>query len=181
VAEGSGATIDYSRSRLPGLSWRSSLPLTLGIGRLLGTEPLQMIQRTSQCDVVQCGPWAADASRRVRLVREFRFEAAHRLPAAPQGHKCSRLHGHSFRVEVVCEGEVDEDTGWLVDFAEIKREFAPLHEVLDHRYLNEIDGLENPTAENLARWIWARLKPAVPFLAQVNIAETCTSRCEYRG
>ena len=117
----------------------------------------------------------------VRLAREFTFEAAHRLPNAPPGHKCARLHGHSFRVEVLCEGEIDPHAGWLLDFAEIKRAFTPLYERLDHRYLNEIDGLENPTAENLARWIWLRLKPELPLLAQVTVAETCSSRCEYRG
>lgn len=119
--------------------------------------------------------------RVVRLVREFAFEAAHRLPQAPPGHKCARLHGHSFRVELACEGPVDPATGWLLDFAEIKRAAAPSLEQLDHRYLNEIAGLENPTAENLALWLWRRLKPELPQLAQITIAETCTARCEYRG
>ena len=122
-----------------------------------------------------------ESSRQVRLVREFRFEAAHRLPNAPSGHKCARLHGHSFRVEVVCEGQIDPHTGWLLDFSEIKQAFEPMWSRLDHHYLNEIEGLENPTAENLARWIWQGLKPSLPVLAQVNVAETCTARCEYRG
>lgn len=117
----------------------------------------------------------------VSLIREFTFEAAHRLPFAPEGHKCRRLHGHSFRVEVVCEGQVDPATGWLLDFAEIKRAFDPLHEQLDHHYLNEVEGLDNPTAENLARWIWSRLKPSLPLLAQVTIAETCSAKCVFRG
>ncbi len=124
---------------------------------------------------------AGGAGNRVRLVREFTFEAAHRLPHAPPDHKCRRLHGHSFRVELVCEGEIDPQAGWLVDFADIKRVFTPLFSQLDHHYLNEIEGLENPTAEHLARWIWTRLKPALPLLAQINVAETCTARCEYRG
>ena len=123
----------------------------------------------------------SEASTTVRLAREFTFEAAHRLPNVPADHKCSRLHGHSFRVEVICEGEIDPRSGWLVDFAEIKRVFTPLLDQLDHRYLNEVEGLENPTVENLARWIWIRLKVVLPSLAQVNIAETCTGRCEYRG
>jgi len=122
-----------------------------------------------------------EASRNVRLVREFRFEAAHRLPNAPEGHKCRRLHGHSFRVEVVCEGEVVGEAGWLMDFGEIKRVVEPVVELLDHRYLNEIEGLENPTAETLARWIWLRIAGNLSYLSQVTIAETCTSRCEYRG
>lgn len=124
---------------------------------------------------------AADAGTAVRLVRAFTFEAAHRLPNAPPGHKCRRLHGHSFRVELVCEGDIDPETGWLVDFADIKRSFEPWLDRLDHHYLNEIDGLENPTAENLARWIWRSVRPSLPLLAQVNVAETCTARCEYRG
>ena len=122
-----------------------------------------------------------DVGSRVRLAREFAFEAAHRLPNAPPGHKCSRLHGHSFRVELVCEGEIDPKAGWLLDFAEIKQAFAPLLDQLDHSYLNDIEGLENPTVENLARWIWLRLRPGLPLLAQVNVAETSKARCEYRG
>ena len=124
---------------------------------------------------------AAAARRRVRLVRGFSFDAAHRLPRAPVSHKCRRLHGHSFRVELVCEGEIDEETGWLIDFAEIKQAFQPFLELLDHQCLNEIDGLKNPTAENLARWIWTRVKPKLPVLTQVNVAEACDARCEYRG
>ncbi len=81
----------------------------------------------------------------------------------------------------MCEGEVDPQTGWLIDFADIKRVFEPLLDQLDHRYLNDIEGLENPTAEAVARWIFHRTKPLLPLLAQVNLAETCTSRCEYRG
>lgn len=124
---------------------------------------------------------AGSLSRQVRLVRSFTFEAAHRLPNAPKGHKCARLHGHSFRVEVICEGQADPDTGWLIDFGEVKRLFKPILDRLDHYYLNEIEGLENPTAENLARWIWGQLKAVLPPLAQITIAETCSSRCEYRG
>lgn len=140
--------------------------------------------RDPECNAVveyEPGKARAAAPQRVRLVRDFTFEAAHRLPRAPVGHKCSRLHGHSFRVELVCEGPVDEDRGWLIDFADIRRAFEPLLERLDHYYLNEIEGLENPTTENLAGWIWQRLKPRLPLLSQINIAETCTSRCEYRG
>jgi 6-pyruvoyltetrahydropterin/6-carboxytetrahydropterin synthase len=117
----------------------------------------------------------------VELTKEFRFEAAHRLPLAPPTHKCARLHGHSFRVEVTVRGPVPPETGWLLDFAEIQQAFAPLREQLDHYYLNEIPGLENPTSENLACWIWQRLQPRLTGLKQILIAETCTSRCIYRG
>jgi 6-pyruvoyltetrahydropterin/6-carboxytetrahydropterin synthase len=140
-----------------------------------------MIRTHSQVKPVECKPSGPRAGQRVRLVRRFRFEAAHRLPNAPAGHKCRRLHGHSFEVELVCEGEVDPGTGWLTDFADIKRAFQPLHDRLDHHYLNEVEGLENPTAENIAKWLWDRLIRALPPLAQVTVAETCTARCEYRG
>ncbi len=117
----------------------------------------------------------------VDLVREFRFEAAHRLPLVPPGHKCARLHGHSFCIEVCIRGPVPPSTGWLLDFADLQKAFAPLHDLLDHHYLNDIPGLENPTSENLAVWIWQRLKPVLPGLAEIVVRETCTSRCIYRG
>ncbi|MHB1766265.1 MAG: 6-carboxytetrahydropterin synthase QueD [Phycisphaerae bacterium] len=115
------------------------------------------------------------------LVKEFRFEAAHRLPRVPADHKCARLHGHSFRIEVHVAGPVNPETGWLMDFADLQQAFAPLMDQLDHHYLNDIPGLENPTSENLARWIWIRLKDRLPQLVQISVHETCTSRCIYRG
>lgn len=117
----------------------------------------------------------------VELSKSFTFEAAHHLPNVPPGHKCRRLHGHSYRVELVVRGPVDPDTGWLMDFACLKDAFEPLHAKLDHYYLNEIKGLENPTSENLARWIWDRLEGHLPFLFRVTISETCTSACHYYG
>jgi 6-pyruvoyltetrahydropterin/6-carboxytetrahydropterin synthase len=117
----------------------------------------------------------------VELFKEFMFEAAHRLPHVPEGHKCGRLHGHSFKVAVYIEGEVDPYTGWIRDFSEIKAIFKPLYEQLDHNYLNDIAGLENPTSEVLAKWIWQQLKPLLPELSRIRIHETCTSGCEYRG
>jgi len=117
----------------------------------------------------------------VEIFKEFRFEAAHHLPHTPEGHKCRRLHGHSFRVEVHIEGPVLEPTGWVADFADIASAFTPLHARLDHRFLNEIEGLENPTSENLARWIWERLQPSLSGLSHIVVRETCTSGCVYRG
>jgi 6-pyruvoyltetrahydropterin/6-carboxytetrahydropterin synthase len=116
----------------------------------------------------------------MEIFREFTFEAAHRLPHVPQGHKCARLHGHSYRVEVHVKGEVGADTGWVMDFGDLRTAFQPLHEQLDHRYLNEVPGLENPTSEVLARWIWDRLADTLP-LSAVQVRETCTSGCVYRG
>lgn len=115
------------------------------------------------------------------LFKSFQIEAAHRLPNVPPGHKCARLHGHSFRVEVQVSGPLDVHTGWVMDFAEIKAAFAPVFDSLDHRYLNDIAGLENPTSEHLAEWIWQRLKPALPLLSRIVVHETCTSGCAYSG
>lgn len=117
----------------------------------------------------------------VRLVQDFRFEAAHLLPKVPEGHKCRRLHGHSFKIGVTIEGAVNPETGWLVDFGVLEELWAPIHDRLDHRYLNEVPGLENPTSENLAKWIWDALAPKLPHLAQITVFETCDSRCEYAG
>jgi 6-pyruvoyltetrahydropterin/6-carboxytetrahydropterin synthase len=117
----------------------------------------------------------------VELSKVFTFEAAHSLPCVPAGHKGGRLHGHSYHVEITVRGPVDEKTGWLVDFGELKEKFKPLEEQLDHRFLNEVPGLENSTSENIARWIWERLKREVPLLYSVTVQETCTSKCVYRG
>lgn len=118
----------------------------------------------------------------MEIFKEFTFEAAHRLPNVPAGHKCARLHGHSFRVALHVDGEVDvEKAGWVIDFADVKAAFEPTLEILDHNYLNDIEGLENPTSENLARWIWRRVQPRLPDLVQVTVRETCTSGCIYRG
>ncbi|SLM64343.1 MULTISPECIES: 6-carboxytetrahydropterin synthase QueD [Dickeya] len=115
------------------------------------------------------------------LFKDFQFEAAHRLPHVPAGHKCGRLHGHSFMVRLEITGEVSPYTGWVMDFAELKAAFKPTWERLDHHYLNDIPGLENPTSEVLARWIWQQLKPTLPLLSAVTVKETCTAGCVYRG
>ncbi len=119
---------------------------------------------------------------RVELTRDFGFEAAHWLPHVPPDHKCRRMHGHSYRIEVRVAGEVDERTGWLMDFAAIRDVVEPvvLGE-LDHRTLNDIPGLENPTAEALCAWLWRRVRPALPGLAAITVHETPASRCTYRG
>jgi 6-pyruvoyltetrahydropterin/6-carboxytetrahydropterin synthase len=118
---------------------------------------------------------------RTRLERSYRFEAAHFLPRVPEGHKCARMHGHSYAVTVVVEGEVDPQRGWLMDFAEIDEHVMPLVRQLDHQVLNEIDGLENPTSELLAVWLWGKMKPGLGILVEVQVAETTSSRCVYRG
>lgn len=117
----------------------------------------------------------------MHIFKVFQIEAAHRLPAVPASHKCSRLHGHSFRIEVHVDGEPGADSGWVMDFSDIKTAFEPIFEQLDHRYLNEVPGLENPTSERLAIWIWNALKPSLPALSKLVVHETCTSGCVYTG
>lgn len=118
---------------------------------------------------------------KIELRKTFQFEAAHLLPRLPKSHKCRRLHGHSFQVEIVVAGDCDPKLGWLMDHADISTAFRPLWEKLDHRYLNEVAGLENPTSEEIAAWIWRRLKPGLPLLTEIVVAETCTARCVHRG
>lgn len=119
---------------------------------------------------------------RVELVKTFRFEAAHRLPRLPAAHKCFRLHGHSFKVDVTVAGEVDPELGWLMDYAAIADAFEPIRRELDHTCLNDHAGLENATSENLARHIWVRLRERLgPLLSAVTVHETCAARCTYRG
>jgi 6-pyruvoyltetrahydropterin/6-carboxytetrahydropterin synthase len=118
---------------------------------------------------------------RVRLAKTFSFEAAHFLPTFPEGHKCRRLHGHSFRLEVLVAGEVDPAKGYLIDYGDLKRLVGPIVDELDHRCLNDLDGLENPTSEMIAAWIWRRIESLVPNLDTIVVHETCTARCEFRG
>lgn len=115
------------------------------------------------------------------IFKVFTIEAAHRLTRVPAGHKCARLHGHSFRIEIHVRGEPGEDTGWVMDFGDIKAAFRPLYEQLDHHCLNDLPGLDNPTSERLAEWIWVRLAPSLPLLSEVVVHETCTAGCRYRG
>jgi len=115
------------------------------------------------------------------IFKIFTIEAAHRLPNLPADHKCSRLHGHSIKIEIHVSGEVKVKEGWVQDFGELNTVFKPLYEQLDHHYLNDIEGLENPTSENLARWIWLRLASELPGLSKIVIRETCTAGCIYTG
>jgi 6-pyruvoyltetrahydropterin/6-carboxytetrahydropterin synthase len=117
----------------------------------------------------------------MQIFRAFTIEAAHRLPNVPAGHKCARLHGHSFRIELHLTGSIPADTGWVIDFADVRVAFQPVFERLDHHYLNEVPGLENPTSENLARWIWREVKARLPLLSKVVVHETCNSGWVYEG
>ena len=115
------------------------------------------------------------------IFKVFTVEAAHRLPHVPEGHKCARLHGHSFRIELHLSGPVDPQAGWVMDFADVKAAFKPIYERLDHHYRSDIPGLENPTSEQLAKWIWDQAKPLLPLLSAIVVHETCTSGCRYTG
>ena len=116
-----------------------------------------------------------------RLTKEFFFESAHSLPKVPPTHKCARLHGHSYRVEIAVEGEVDPEMGWFCDHGVISDAMEPIVKELDHIYLNDLPGLENPTVENLAAWLWKRVQPLCPGLCEIVIQETPSARCTYRG
>ena len=117
----------------------------------------------------------------MEIYKDITFEAAHLLPNLPAGHKCSRLHGHSFLVRITLDGPIDKETGWVEDFADIKKAFQPIYDELDHNYLNNISGLENPTSENLAKWIWGKLENDLNYLTAIEVKETCSSGCIYRG
>lgn len=117
----------------------------------------------------------------MEIFKVFTIEAAHRLPYVPAGHKCGRLHGHTFQIEVHVQGPLDPRLGWIIDFADIKGAFKPIEEKIDHHYLNEVEGLENPTSENIARWVWSKLLPSLPLLTRVVVRETCTSGCVFTG
>jgi len=115
-----------------------------------------------------------------RITKSFSFDAAHWLPHVPPGHKCGRLHGHTYTVSLILEGALDPQLGWVMDFSEVKSECQSLLTHLDHVCLNEVPGLENPTAEILARWIFQKLKPQLPRLVEVTVHETPTSSASYR-
>lgn len=115
------------------------------------------------------------------IFRVFHLQCARRLPALPPSHPCYRVHGHSFRVELTLSGDLDPVLGWVLDFADLEAAWRPIHEALDHRMLNDIAGLENPTSENLALWLWRTLKPTLPDLSQIRVMETHDAGCAYRG
>jgi 6-pyruvoyltetrahydropterin/6-carboxytetrahydropterin synthase len=159
---------------------------TSGAGRFgdvdgFGTKHLDANYANSKNQFTIIGEISVKEFMKMELRKSFQFEAAHLLPYLPKAHKCRRLHGHSFKVEVVVTGECDARLGWLMDYADISAAFKPIWGKLDHNYLNKISGLENPTSEIVAIWIWKKLKPKLPLLVEVVVAETCTARAVYRG
>jgi 6-pyruvoyltetrahydropterin/6-carboxytetrahydropterin synthase len=117
----------------------------------------------------------------MEIYKTFRFEAAHYLPHVPETHKCRNMHGHSYKFTIYVEGKVNPDTGWVVDFHDLKLAVTPIVEELDHQVLNNIKGLENPTAENITIWLWNKIKPLLPQLCKIHLKETETSGCIYKG
>lgn len=130
---------------------------------------------------VRCNNSTYHETMWVRLIKTFGFEAAHHLPSFPDGHKCRRMHGHSFRVDVIVAGEIPAGQHHLVDYGDLRAVIEPVRGRLDHYCLNDIEGLEHPTSERIAEWIWNELAPAIPLLAEIHVHETCESRCEYHG
>jgi 6-pyruvoyltetrahydropterin/6-carboxytetrahydropterin synthase len=116
----------------------------------------------------------------MEVFHEFSIEAAHRLPHVPPEHPCARMHGHSWRIAVHVAGDVDERTGWVVDYAVLEAAFDSVRADLDHRVLNDVPGLANPTSENLARWLWRRLEPRLSGLSRIDVRETARSGCVLR-
>ncbi len=117
----------------------------------------------------------------VELSKTFRFEAAHCLSRVPDEHKCRVMHGHSYKVTVTVRGPLDPEAGWFLDFAEIAQRVRPLVARMDHQVLNDIEGLDNPTAERMAQWLWRQLEGDLPGLFEIEVKETDSSRCRYRG
>ncbi len=115
------------------------------------------------------------------IYKKFSFDSAHYLPNLPEDHKCKRMHGHTFNVEIHITGNINQEIGWIMDFSEIKTICDPVIEKLDHRVLNDIKGLNNPTSENLAKWIWEKVKPQLSGLKKIIVSETCSTGCIYRG
>jgi len=117
----------------------------------------------------------------MEVYKTFSVESARSLPHLPDGHPCKSVHGHSFKITITVNGQVNEDTGFVMDFSDIDSVFAPIHSMIDHAYLNDIEGLQNPSSENLCRWIWSRLSTSLPGLTKIEIRETESTGCIYKG
>lgn len=117
----------------------------------------------------------------ISIVKRFQFDSAHRLTGVPEDHPCSKLHGHTYNLEVEVKGVINPDLGWLIDYGDIKNIVKPLVDILDHSYLNEIEDLKYTTAEEIAVWLWIRIKPSIPDLYRVSVSETPSSGCNYFG
>jgi 6-pyruvoyltetrahydropterin/6-carboxytetrahydropterin synthase len=160
--------------RMPVILDRDSYDLWLDPG-LSEVAAISEMLKPYDARAMRCYP----VSSRVNHVINDDAECSMPLPNAPEGHKCRRLHRHSFKIGIHVSGDVASPPGWVIDFGSISQAFAPLHTILDHTLLNEVDGLGNPTSENISIWIWDHLKPVLPGLSKVIVNETCTSGCVY--
>jgi len=118
---------------------------------------------------------------RMEIYKEFSFDSAHFLPNVPEGHKCKNMHGHTYRLRVFIKGALDPQLGWIMDFKELKDILSPVIDQLDHRLINDIPGLQNPTAENITVWIWKQIQPMLPQLSKIELYETPTTGVIYSG
>lgn len=117
----------------------------------------------------------------MEIFKKFTFDSAHFLPRVPDGHKCKEMHGHTYHLTVFMEGEPNKEFGWIIDFADIKKVIKPIIDSIDHKVLNNIDGLENPTCEEIAIWLWNKIKPELPLLSKIQLNETPTTGVIYEG
>ncbi len=117
----------------------------------------------------------------MEVYKTFSIEAARSLPNLPEGHPCKKIHGHSFKITITVEGQINEDIGFVIDFSEIDTAFSSVHKIIDHSYLNDIKGLENPSSENLCKWIWTKLIDSLDGLKKIEIKETDSTGCIYKG
>ena len=115
------------------------------------------------------------------VYKKFTIESARSLPNLPNSHPCKKIHGHSFKIIIYIEGKIDTKTGFVIDFHDIEKAFNPLKIKLDHAYLNNIEGLNNPSSENMCKWIWEKLKIKLPGLLKIEIKETNSTGCIYKG
>lgn len=115
------------------------------------------------------------------IFKQFTFDSAHFLSKVPDTHKCKQIHGHTYRLVIYLDGPLHSDLGWVMDFGVVKQVVSPVIDILDHRLLNDIPGLENPTCELVAKWIWDQIKPGLPLLSKIELHETPTSGVVYSG
>ncbi|MFP5470451.1 MAG: 6-carboxytetrahydropterin synthase QueD [Bacteroidia bacterium] len=121
------------------------------------------------------------SDKQLEIFKQFTFDAAHFLPNVPDGHKCKEIHGHTYQLTLFFKGPLDETMGWIIDFNEIKKTVSPILLLLDHKYLNKVDGLENPTCEKMCEWLWEKIKPQLSQLSKIELKETPTSGAVYCG
>ena len=115
------------------------------------------------------------------IYKKFNIESARSIPNLPKTHPCHHIHGHSFKIIISVQGDVNEQNGFVVDFQDIDDAFDPLKKELDHSYLNDIEDLQNPTSENICIWIWNKIQSSLPNIYKIEIRETDSTGCIYKG